>query len=72
MKKSTALELLGGDIATAARNIGCTRTAIYAWPDPLPRRIADRVLAARVRMNAEITRAQGFELPPIEADAVAL
>jgi hypothetical protein len=47
---------------------------VYKWPSdkPLPRPIADRVLAARVRMRAELLRAQGMRLEPIEEDAVAL
>jgi hypothetical protein len=74
MKKQTALNLLGGTVATAAAHLGCGVKAVYKWPSdkPLPRPIADRVLAARVRMRAELLRAQGMRLEPIEEDAVAL
>lgn len=77
MKKKTAFELLGGDVATVARNLRCSRQAVYKWaclPDDasLPRGIADRVLAAVVRLEAQRMRAQGLELPPLHVDAVSL
>jgi pyruvate/2-oxoglutarate/acetoin dehydrogenase E1 component len=74
MKKQTAIDLLGGNVATVARVLGCTRAAVYKWPDdrPLPRPIADRVLAARVRLRAEVMRQMGKDIDPTEADAVAL
>ena len=46
MDKQTALDLLGGTVALAAREVGVTVRAVYDWPDPLPQRIADRVQAA--------------------------
>lgn len=74
MLKQTAFELLGGNVAAVARNLGCTKTAVHKWPKdkPLPRPIADRVLAARVRLRAELLRAQGVMLDPLEDDAVTL
>jgi len=36
-----------------ARAIGCTPSAIFQWPDPLPQRIADRVIAACVRAGLD-------------------
>lgn len=51
MKKQTALQLLGGTEASAARVLGCSRQNVNKWPDDLPRRIADRVIAARVRLE---------------------
>ena len=56
MRKAKALELLGGSIASAARAIGVTYQAVDKWPDDLPPRIADRVLAAvaRDRLAAEL------------------
>ncbi len=74
MQKNTALALLGGTTESAARNLNCTRRAVQKWPNnrPLPREVADRVLAARVRMRAELLRAQGQQLDPLEADAVLL
>lgn len=49
MKKQTALALLGGTAATASQLLDCTPQAVHQWPDQLPRSIADRVLAARLR-----------------------
>jgi hypothetical protein len=74
MDKSTAFELLGGDVHSVARHLDCSRSAIDKWPKsgPLPRKVADRVLAARVRMRAELLTAQGKTLDPLEARAVAL
>lgn len=74
MKKTTALSLLGGSVTAAAKHLQCTRQAIHKWPTdrPLPRAVADRVLAARVRLRAELLRAQGEQLDPIEEDAVSL
>lgn len=49
MLKSKAIELLGGTIPAAAKEIGISYQAIDKWPDELPPRIADRVLAAVAR-----------------------
>jgi len=49
MNKARALELLGGTVATAAEAIGISSAAISQWPDELPPRIEDRVLAALAR-----------------------
>lgn len=49
MLKSKAIELLGGTTAAAAKAIGVTYQAIDKWPDELPPRLADRVLAALAR-----------------------
>ena len=54
MKKSAALALLGGTPTTAAFHLECTRQAVHDWPDELPRRIEDRVLAARLRLECRI------------------
>ncbi len=74
MMKLTALSLLGGSPSKAAKLLGCTRQAVYKWPDdrPLPRKVADRVLAAHLRQRADLMRAEGQTLDPLEADAVAL
>lgn len=52
MKKLSAIKMFGsvGDLASA---YGCTRQAIYQWPEDLPQGIADRVLGAYVRSRAE-------------------
>jgi hypothetical protein len=49
MDKATAITLIGPSLSDAARAIGVTNQAISQWPDPLPRRIEDRVLAAQAR-----------------------
>ena len=53
MKKQEALDLFGGSAALADA-IGITQQAIYEWPEVLPPRIADRVIAACVRTNREV------------------
>lgn len=73
MDKSTAFELLGGDVHTVAKHLGCSPSAVHKWPKsgPLTRRIANTVLAARVRMRAELLRAHGVALDPLEARALS-
>jgi hypothetical protein len=51
MNKSKAIELLGGTPASVAEAVGVTVQAVSQWPDPLPERIADRVLAALARKH---------------------
>jgi hypothetical protein len=51
MKKTEAIERLGGSISSTAKAIGISYQAVKKWPDPLSRRIADRVLAAEARAN---------------------
>jgi len=49
MKKCDAISLLGGTVTDAAKAIGINRQAVTQWPDVLPPRIVDRVLAAVAR-----------------------
>ena len=51
MLKSKAIELLGGTITAAADAIGITYQGVEKWPDELPDRIADRVVAAIARKH---------------------
>lgn len=51
MDKAKAIELLGGTVTAAAEAIGVTYQAVEKWPDPLPDRIADRVVAAIARKH---------------------
>jgi hypothetical protein len=51
MQKAKAIELLGGSIAAAAALVGISYQAVEKWPDPLPDRISDRVLAALARKH---------------------
>lgn len=56
MKKSEAIELLGGSVAHAAKAVGINPQAISQWPDVLPARLLDRVIAACVRSGIEVPR----------------
>ena len=51
MKKQQAIDLLGGTVTSAAQSVGVTASAITQWPDELPDRLADRVLAALARKH---------------------
>jgi len=46
MKKSEAINLLGGTPGMAAKAVGVSKSAVTQWPDELPQRIQDRVQAA--------------------------
>jgi len=52
MDKQKAIDLFGS-ASELARILACTRSAISQWPNPLPRRIADRVIAAAVRSGKD-------------------
>lgn len=73
MLKTKAIELLGGSVASAAREIGCSYQAVDKWPDEgeLPPRIADRVLAALARRHLppELIGADGAPAAPEAAKA---
>ncbi len=56
MLKSQAIELLGGTVTLAADAIGINPQAVSQWPESLPRRLADRVLAACIRSGIDIPR----------------
>jgi hypothetical protein len=49
MDKARAIEMLGGTQVAAAAALGITQGAVAQWPDPLPRRIADSVIALLAR-----------------------
>lgn len=51
MLKTKAIELLGGSITTASEAIGISYQAVDKWPDDLPPRIEDRVLAVLARKH---------------------
>lgn len=51
MLKTDAIQLLGGTATSAAEAIGITPQAVFDWPDELPPRIEDRVLAALYRIE---------------------
>ena len=52
MDKQHAIKVLGGSVAAAADAIGISYQAVDKWPDVLPKRIEDRVLAALYRMQS--------------------
>jgi len=58
MNKALALDLIGGTPKLAAKAIGVSRSAIAQWPDALPPKLSDRVLAAWARAHVQ-------DLPPI-------
>lgn len=43
--------MLGGSVAEAARRLGVSYQAVSKWPDPLPPRVADRVIGVYARMK---------------------
>ena len=50
MKKTTAIELLGGTPAKAAQALGYKAVqTIYAWPDDLPQALQDRIAGVLTR-----------------------
>ncbi|MNK33416.1 hypothetical protein D3C87_518970 [compost metagenome] len=49
MTKTEATRLLGDSTAAAAQAIGITPQAYYQWPEELPARLQDRVVAAIAR-----------------------
>ena len=63
MLKSQAIELLGGTVTAAAEAVGVTSSAVTQWPDELPPRIADRVLAALARKHLPVEILEGLNLP---------
>lgn len=58
MKKTEAIQLLGGSVASVAKAIGASYQAVDKWPDELPPRIRDRVQAALYRKEEVIQRAK--------------
>lgn len=51
MEKAKAVELLGGTVSSVAAAVGVTPSAVSQWPEQLPPRIEDRVLAAIARQR---------------------
>lgn len=71
MLKTQAIKLLGGSVAVAATKLGVSYQAVDKWPDELPPRIADRVVAAVARdhLPAEVLALLGVETPSAKAAA---
>jgi transcriptional regulator with XRE-family HTH domain len=53
MLKTEAIQQLGGSMAAVAEAIGITPQAVSQWPEELPPRIEDRVIAAIARRAAQ-------------------
>lgn len=53
MLKTEAIQLLGGTTTAVAEAIGITPQAVSDWPDELPPRIEDRILAALYRRQQQ-------------------
>lgn len=66
MKKSSAIKMFGS-VGALASAYGCTRQAIYQWPEDLPQGIADRVLGAYVRSNQSPSSADPGTNPTVAA-----
>ena len=69
MLKSKAIELLGGTTASAADAVGVTYQAVDKWPDDLPPRISDRVLAVLARKHLPASLIGELETVGQRADA---
>ena len=69
MEKVKAIELLGGTNGAAADAVGISEAAVSKWPDVLPARIADRVVAAVARksLQSQLKRLGVPALSPKEA-----
>lgn len=67
MKKSEAIQALGGTVTSAAREVGITPQAVGQWPDELPPAIRDRVQAALYRRARAIEGAPA--VPALAAEA---
>lgn len=51
MTKADAIDLMGGTVGAAAKQLKVSYQAVDKWPDVLPPRIEDRVLAALARQH---------------------
>lgn len=71
MLKSKAIELLGGTASDAARAVGVTPQAMSQWPEVLPARLADRVLAALARRHLPPEVLAEFTSPATDTPAEA-
>lgn len=72
MKKEHAIERLGGSVASAAAAIGISSSAISQWPEVLPPRLEDRMLAAFVRkQHPKVVREFTAPIPNTQASPSA-
>jgi hypothetical protein len=70
VRKTKALELLGGTVTSAAKEVRLTPSAVSQWPDELTPAIEDRVLAALARKHlpAEMTGVSASPIHPNPGD----
>jgi hypothetical protein len=54
MQKTTAINSLGGTVKRAAAAVGVSYQAVYKWPDTLSPRVADRIVAAMLRLESAV------------------
>lgn len=67
MKKTCAIELLGGTPKKAAAAMGYRSVqAIYLWPDELPQATADRVRGVLARIGAPSRSRRTKPTPEVE------
>lgn len=72
MNKYDAIQLLGGTVAKAAEAVHINPQAISQWPETLPRRLVDRVIAALVRTGREVpTELIDAESAPVRTQEAA-
>ncbi len=67
MKKTEAIEMLGGTKTAASQAIGVSYQAVNKWPDELTKKIQDRVVAAVVRLHPADWHLKWPNLLPDEA-----
>lgn len=63
MTKARAIQALGGNITVVAYTLGVSYQAVAKWPEELPERIADRVLAVFARKYLPDLTAELYEEP---------
>ena len=54
MRKTYAIELLGGSVAAAAETLGVTYQAVAKWPDDLTDRIVGNVVMTLIRRGRKV------------------
>lgn len=54
MRKTYAIELLGGSIGSAAETLGVTYQAVAKWPDELTDRIVGNVVMTLIRRGRRV------------------
>ncbi len=72
MQKTKAIQLLGGNTGAAAAAVGCSYQAVNKWPDELPPRIADRVLAVLARKHLPQALLDDLVAAPSASDTAPL